>query len=180
MQQTSSKDANEVQAWKQNSADFQNLWLLLVSKSVKHMESSSCLCEIPLAGTSCLQLLLTLPSQLFQTGSIVWLHMKSSQLEYSSRILDLELRSRFLILKPCKPVPKSWCSHKWALAWWHQTQIIYKTQNLLSFTHWKSFFSSVTRKNLGLVRLKVAFGISLKITTVWWEHRAAAEFTGAS
>lgn len=35
MQQTSLKDANEVQAWKQNSADFQNLWLLLVFKSVK-------------------------------------------------------------------------------------------------------------------------------------------------
>lgn len=41
MQQTSLRDANEVQAWKQNSADFQNLWLLLVFKSVKHMESST-------------------------------------------------------------------------------------------------------------------------------------------
>lgn len=47
MQQTSLKDANEVKAWKQNSADFQNFWLLLVFKSTKHMESSSCLCEIP-------------------------------------------------------------------------------------------------------------------------------------
>lgn len=35
MQQTSLKDANEVQAWKQNSADFQNLWLLFAFKSIK-------------------------------------------------------------------------------------------------------------------------------------------------
>lgn len=80
MQQTSLKDANEVKAWKQNSADFQNFWLLLVFKSTKHMESSSCLCEIPLSGNSCLQLLPTLHFQLFQPGSTVWLHMKTWQL----------------------------------------------------------------------------------------------------
>jgi len=44
----------------------------------------------------------------------------------------------------------------------------------------KFFLFSHCRKNLGAVQSKFAFGTSLKITIVWWEHRAAPEFTGAS
>lgn len=44
----------------------------------------------------------------------------------------------------------------------------------------KFLLSNHCRKNLGVVRLTFAFGISLKITTVWRKHRAATEVTGAS